>query len=226
MTDDPATSDRTNKPPQRRQIGVPRPERPDTDQAPAQRDRPSTGPDPSSRSSDAPNVDVDVAGFTADPEPVPPDSAPANDVGTPPQRRKTTVVLPYRLVTAVRETAEQQDCILAEVIISAYAEEIQDLPDRLADTEAANRRKDLGLPPPPPPRPPSVTAGEQRGHLPIWISTDALQVLDEAADRFGISRSHLVEELLERYLNGGSPRSHSGTSTRHQGSRPGPRRRS
>lgn len=196
-----------------RRIGVSPPPRGDrsggADDGPPS-DRPA-GPDTPERSPSPPpaggGLDLDVAGFTEDPGGALPRGDAEADAGRPDRggdgpRRKTTLLLPHRLIGAVRRAADRQDCILAEVIIEAYIAHGEAVGDQLVDDEAVRRRAAMGLPPPPAPRPRSAVEGEERGQLPISVSADALEVLDDTAEDLGVSRSHLVEELLERRFSG------------------------
>lgn len=209
MTDQPSSANGSHD---HRRLGVSPPARPRGLEQDSEQTGPQTAPaeDSSARPSfRSAGPTLDIGGFTQQPKPPedgsphpPTTSQPIEEDATSP-RRKTTVLLPHRLIDGVRQAAERQDCILAEVIIQAYVAHGEVVRQELVDTEAAKRRKELGLPPPPPPQPPSRARGEERGQLQISISAQALEVLDEAADALGISRSHLIEELLERHLEGG-----------------------
>lgn len=174
-------------------------------------------PDLRNHEESSPRISLDVSGFTS-PHPDVEDPPTGDEPGTrsmPPSRprttrrpksgegagkRKTTVQLPHRLIDSLRELGERTDETHAEIITQAYVGHGDDLETDLVDTQAAQRRAELGLPPPEPPRPASLIAGEPRGQLGLYVRDEVLRVLDRTAQNLGISRSHLIEELLDRHL--------------------------
>lgn len=114
--------------------------------------------------------------------------APAAPV--PATRVKTTLNLPERVASAIREEAATSKRSAADVIVSAYLEnpsfEIK------APTKADAQRIALGLPSPH--NTADHTTDTQMG---LYISRAALDALDKAANEASLSRSRFVAELMK-----------------------------
>lgn len=117
-------------------------------------------------------------------------------------RRKRNALLPHRLVPDLRDRARDDGVPHGEIVIDAFVNHIEAIRAELtADRGDAERRKKLGLPARRR-RQPRVGEDEveRRVQVGLYMSQQAISVIEEAADEFGISWSYLVTLLLDREL--------------------------
>jgi len=117
-------------------------------------------------------------------------------------RRKRNALLPHRLVPDLRDRAHEDGVPHGEIVIDAFVNHIDAIRAELAaDKGDAERRKKLGLPVRRR-RQPRVGEDEveRRVQVGLYMSQQAISVIEEAADEFGISWSYLVSLLLDREL--------------------------
>ncbi len=118
-------------------------------------------------------------------------------------RRKRNVLLPHRLVPALRDRATDDQVPHGEVVVDAFVNHIDAVRTELtADKGDEERRRKLGLPPR---RRRQPRLGddelERRVQVGLYMPTKAIEVIEEAAGEFGISWSYLVSLLLDRELS-------------------------
>ncbi len=117
-------------------------------------------------------------------------------------RRKRNALLPHRLVPDLRDRAHDDGVPHGEVVIDAFVNHIDAVRvEMTADRGDAERRKKLGLPARRR-RQPRVGEDEveRRVQVGLYMSQQAISVIEEASDEFGISWSFLVSLLLDREL--------------------------
>ncbi len=120
-------------------------------------------------------------------------------------RRKRNALLPHRLVPDLRDRAHDDGVPHGEIVIDAFVNHIDAVRSEMtADRGDAERRKKLGLPARRR-RQPRVGEDEveRRVQVGLYMSQQAISVIEEAADEFGISWSYLVTLLLDRELSTG-----------------------
>ncbi len=129
-----------------------------------------------------------------------PKAKPAED--ETPARRKRNVLLPHRLVPGLRDRATEDAVPHGEVVVDAFVNHIEAVRSELAaDRGDEERRKKLGLPARRR-RQPRLGEDEleRRVQVGLYMPTQAIEVIDEAAGELGISWSYLVSMLLDREL--------------------------
>lgn len=120
----------------------------------------------------------------------------------PKLRRKRNALLPHRLVPALRDRAADDQVPHGEVVVDAFVNHIDAVRAELeADRGDEERRKKLGLPPRRR-RQPRLGEDEleRRVQVGLYMPTQAIEVIEQAAGQFGTSWSYLVSLLLDREL--------------------------
>ncbi len=109
---------------------------------------------------------------------------------------KATVQLPAVLAERLRESKKGSRRSAADVVVTAYLNQLDAVRTKFAPTEDDQRRLELGLPPLATATQPGTDPSQHRTQVGLYISRRALEELNDAAEELSLSRSELVGELL------------------------------
>ena len=126
---------------------------------------------------------------------LPPSPKPATEPGDQPLKRKKatkqriTLSLPTQVATMLRTTADTEQRIFLDIILSAFVSHADDV-----EAELVHERNRVG------PTGGRRRAGSGRTQIPLNILREDLKVLDQRVSALNMDRSSYVTELLLREL--------------------------